>query len=78
MSECEEQVSALKRELELANMQAKVEIGGGEAEVPGVSIQVPSVSVEVTKEDNWDVVWMITALVLSVYLGIKIIQRIFR
>lgn len=40
-------------------------------------IEVPGVKVEVTKDDNWETVGMILVLVLGVYTGIKLINRLF-
>ena len=42
------------------------------------SVEVPGMKVVVTKEDNWDVVFMILVLVLGVYVGIKVINRLFK
>jgi ribosomal protein S12 methylthiotransferase accessory factor YcaO len=39
------------------------------------SVEVPGMKVIVTKEDNWDVVFMILVLVLGTYIGIKLINR---
>jgi hypothetical protein len=41
------------------------------------SIEVAGMKAIVTKEDNWDVVFMILVLVLGTYAGIKLINRYF-
>lgn len=42
------------------------------------SVEVPGMKVIVTREDNWDVVVMILVLVLGTYVGIKLINRLFK
>lgn len=42
------------------------------------SVEVPGVKVVVTKEDNWDVVAMMLVLVLGTYIGIKLINKLFK
>lgn len=42
------------------------------------SVEVPGMKVIVTREDNWDVVAMILVLVLGTYVGIKLINRLFK
>lgn len=45
------------------------------ADVSGATVEVPGVKVEVTKDDTWETVGMIAALVLVIYLGIKLINK---
>ena len=42
------------------------------------TVKVPGVEVTIDKNDNWQTVGMILVLVLAVYLGIKIINKIFK
>lgn len=42
------------------------------------SVEVPGMKVIVTREDNWDVIAMILVLVLGTYVGIKLINRLFK
>ena len=66
-------------DLELQLEECKLEIKKFE-EVTSkkASVEVPGMKVVVTKEDNWDVVFMILTLVLGVYVGIKVINRLFK
>lgn len=66
-------------DLELQLEECKLEIKKFE-EVTSkkASVEVPGMKVVVTKEDNWDVVLMILTLVLGVYVGIKVINRLFK
>ena len=68
-----------QKELELELEQCKIEIMKyQELSEKKASVEVPGVKVVVTKEDNWDVVFMILFLVLGTYAGIKIINRFFK
>lgn len=40
-----------------------------------VVVEVPGVKAEVTKEDNWTTVSMVVVIVLSIYLGVKLINK---
>lgn len=40
-------------------------------------VEVPGLKVEVTKDDNWETVGMILVLVLGIYAGIKLLNRLF-
>lgn len=42
------------------------------------SVEIPGVKVVVDKNDNWETVGMILVLILGVYAGIKIINKIFK
>ena len=42
------------------------------------SVEVPGIKVVVDKNDNWETIGMILVLVLGVYAGIKIINKIFK
>lgn len=67
------------KELELELEQCKIEIMKyQDLSDKKASVEVPGVKVIVTKEDNWDVVFMILFLVLGTYTGIKLINRLFR
>lgn len=63
------------RELDECKMTVKMY---EEAVTRKASVEVPGVKVVVTREDNWDVIFMILFLVLGTYTGIKIINRIFK
>jgi len=41
------------------------------------TVEVPGLKVEVTKDDSWETVGMILVLVLGIYAGIKLINRLF-
>lgn len=43
-----------------------------------VVVEVPGVKAEVTKDDNWETISMIVILVLAIYLGIKIINKLIK
>lgn len=45
------------------------------AEPSGARVEVPGVTVEVTKDDTWETMGMIAALVLVIYVGIKLINK---
>lgn len=38
-------------------------------------VEVPGVKVEITQDDTWETVGMIVAVVLAIYLGIKLINK---
>ena len=40
-----------------------------------VVVEVPGVKAEVNKDDNWTTVGMVVVLVLSIYLGVKLINK---
>jgi hypothetical protein len=42
------------------------------------SIEVAGVKAQVTKDDSWETIGMIIVLVLAVYAGIRIINRLFK
>lgn len=42
------------------------------------SIEVAGVKAQVTKDDSWETIGMIVVLVLSVYAGIKLINKLFK
>ena len=42
------------------------------------SVEVPGIKVVVNKDDNWETIGMILVLVLGVYAGIKVINKIFK
>ena len=42
------------------------------------TVKVPGVEVTVDKDDNWETVGMILVLVLGVYAGIKLINKILK
>ncbi|NDB83673.1 MAG: hypothetical protein EB127_13260 [Alphaproteobacteria bacterium] len=68
-----------EKELELELEQCKIEIMKyQDLTNKKASVEVPGVKVIVTKEDNWDVVAMILVLVLGTYIGVKIINRLFK
>ena len=68
-----------QKELELEIEQCKIEIMKyQDLTNKKASVEVPGVKVIVTKEDNWDVVAMILVLVLGTYIGIKVINRLFK
>jgi len=65
-----------QKELELELEQCKIEIMKyQDLTDKKASVEVPGMKVIVTKEDNWDVVFMILVLVLGTYVGIKLINR---
>jgi hypothetical protein len=41
------------------------------------TVEVPGLKVEVTKDDSWETVGMILVLVLGIYAGIKLLNRLF-
>jgi hypothetical protein len=43
----------------------------------GASVEIPGLKVEVTKDDSWQTIGMIVALIFAVYVGIKLINKIF-
>lgn len=43
-----------------------------------VVVEVPGVKAEVNKDDNWTTIGMIVVLVLSIYLGIKLINKLVK
>ena len=40
-------------------------------------VEVTGLKVEITKDDSWETVGMIVVLVLVIYAGIKVINRVF-
>lgn len=46
-------------------------------QITGASVEIPGLKVEVTKDDNWQTIGMIVALIFAVYVGIKLINKIF-
>lgn len=41
------------------------------------TVEVPGLKVQVTKDDSWETVGMILVLVLGIYAGIKLVNRLF-
>jgi hypothetical protein len=41
------------------------------------TVEIPGLKVEVKKDDSWETVGMILVLVLGIYIGIKVINRLF-
>ena len=62
----------------LLGQKAKIEVKGiAKAEVTKekAEIEVAGISAHVDKEDNWGTIGMVVVLVLSVYLGIRLINK---